>query len=253
MLRRLSFCVLAVTAFGCNCGQPPSGQDAGPTCVDKDGDGSDSCSDCNDNDAAIAPGKAEVCDAKDNDCNGKVDDSPACECVPGSQPKTCGKNSSCQQTCGADGKLQTCLPPGATTVDLQTDPANCGVCGNACPAPVNSSAACKKGVCTRGPCKTGFFDIDGAKTFGCESTCTGRVCTDPQGASVTLSNDPLPEAGAVFQVPSSGGSFGDKLQTSASHTNFGVLGEPTPPGAGGAVESKNDVYRHFGGFTASKR
>src|SRR6266542_1122582 len=30
--------------------------------------------DCNDNDARVAPGKPEVCDGRDNDCNGVVDD-----------------------------------------------------------------------------------------------------------------------------------------------------------------------------------
>ena len=41
---------------------------------DEDEDGFYSSQDCNDNDAAIYPGAAEVCDALDNDCNGLVDD-----------------------------------------------------------------------------------------------------------------------------------------------------------------------------------
>ncbi|MBI5787499.1 MAG: hypothetical protein HZA78_01400 [Candidatus Schekmanbacteria bacterium] len=53
---------------------------AGLLCQDRDGDGfpkDSGCKnppDCNDNDAAIYPGAKEVCDGKDNDCNGLVDD-----------------------------------------------------------------------------------------------------------------------------------------------------------------------------------
>lgn len=51
------------------------------TCVDNDGDGyfgmSSNCpagDDCNDNDAAIHPGAIELCDGKDNNCNGQTDE-----------------------------------------------------------------------------------------------------------------------------------------------------------------------------------
>ena len=41
--------------------------------VDADGDGVFSVDDCDDNDAAVYPGADEVCDDKDNDCDGTVD------------------------------------------------------------------------------------------------------------------------------------------------------------------------------------
>jgi hypothetical protein len=48
---------------------------AGDPNVDADGDGyTPALGDCNDNDPTIAPGMPEVCDGKDHDCNGVVDD-----------------------------------------------------------------------------------------------------------------------------------------------------------------------------------
>jgi hypothetical protein len=52
-----------------------------PVCEDNDGDGvfnfyfcTPSVPDCNDNDPAMFPGNTEICDdAKDNDCDGKID------------------------------------------------------------------------------------------------------------------------------------------------------------------------------------
>lgn len=43
---------------------------------DQDGDGFYSYEDCDDNDATMNPGAAELCDGMDNDCNGLVDDLP---------------------------------------------------------------------------------------------------------------------------------------------------------------------------------
>jgi hypothetical protein len=46
--------------------------------------------DCNDNDAAVNPGAAEVCNGKDDDCNGIVDDSETCDepnCILNVVPK----------------------------------------------------------------------------------------------------------------------------------------------------------------------
>ena len=69
-------------------------------CEDKDGDGfgvGPKCAnwDCDDKEANIHPGAPELCDGKDNDCNGKVDDSCSggggCGCRAGGEgPVTIG-------------------------------------------------------------------------------------------------------------------------------------------------------------------
>lgn len=45
--------------------------------VDKDKDGYDSQSDCDDNDPNVHPNAKEICDGKDNDCDGLIDNNPA--------------------------------------------------------------------------------------------------------------------------------------------------------------------------------
>jgi hypothetical protein len=57
--------------IGCMRGTPGMATDA-------DGDGVPWCQDCNDNDRTVYPGAPEICDGKDNDCNGWVDDNDSC-------------------------------------------------------------------------------------------------------------------------------------------------------------------------------
>jgi hypothetical protein len=55
-------------------------------------------------------------------------------------------------------------------------------------------------------------------------------------------------AGANFATFASGSSVGAQVQTSASHTNIGILGELTPPMVGGAVEQTSAKHRNRGGL-----
>jgi hypothetical protein len=129
-------------------------------CEDKDGDGhgvmglgtkidckpapgfADCRGDCNDYDATVYPGAPEICDGRDNNCNGQVDEGVrvscgvgACRryassctavCTPGqASPETCNfldddcdgqiDNAADAQLCGAPGLacvLNVCIPDG---------------------------------------------------------------------------------------------------------------------------------------------
>ncbi len=123
---------------------------------------------------------------------------------------------------GCGGSTKSPGVCGSQRTDTQSDPLNCGACGNVCPTPLHASAACTTGVCGRGLCEPGWYDID-AHVPGCESG--GDGVTAP----------PLPQTGLVFQAFASGSSYGDQMQRSTTHVNVGVLGEPTPPAADGRV------------------
>lgn len=64
-------------------------------------------------------------------------------------------------------------------VTLDTDPKNCGGCGQICDAP-NGTPGCAAGSCTIASCAAGYVDCNGSAADGCELKNAGR-CT-PTGA-----------------------------------------------------------------------
>jgi hypothetical protein len=152
---------------------------------------------------------------------------------------------------GSGGGGASCLDTLGNPINTQTSATNCGTCGNVCPTPAHASAACNAGLCGRGACAAGFFDLDGPVVFGCESTCTGRNCTLGDGGSITVSNDPVSEIGLVGKSVVNGSSVGAGVQTNANHSNLGSIGEATPKvGPGGGIETSNSQNKHRGGFGA---
>ena len=57
----------------------PTDTDTDPPPVDADGDGFDTDRDCDDTNAAVNPGAAEVCNGVDDDCHGGIDDNDVCD------------------------------------------------------------------------------------------------------------------------------------------------------------------------------
>ena len=116
----------------------------------------------------------EVCDGKDDDCDGVVDDEPAVD-------QACGRSYATGSACQAGG----CACPAGETdcrsacVSLGST-SNCGSCGNACAA----GAACASGQCQ---CPTGQTvcgstcvntGSDGKNCGSCGQACTatGESC-----------------------------------------------------------------------------
>lgn len=139
----------------------------------------------------------EVCDGKDNNCDGKTDEADplaGTACFPNG---VIGCNA---QTglCGGGCKLGTwaCLPGGLVCqnaklpdpdicdgldndcdsatdedFDLQNDPRWCGACGSPCTLP-NAVNGCALGQCKVAFCRSGFVDLDTRPANGCEYACT---------------------------------------------------------------------------------
>src|SRR5262245_49016668 len=121
----------------------PAGAQGLPPCPDADGDDYSDCTstacdaagllcgDCNDADAAISPGNFEICDCKDNDCNGVVDDPVGgCDADPDGDGLVCeddncpGVNNPNQADADLDGVGDACdncpvvANPGQDDADL---------------------------------------------------------------------------------------------------------------------------------------
>jgi hypothetical protein len=82
----------------------------------------------------LTGGGAEICDGKDNDCNGKVDDLPAAM--------------------------------------FASDPQHCGSCATNCTTLPHAAGGCAAGTCTIAGCELGWVDRDRMVENGCEYACT---------------------------------------------------------------------------------
>ena len=163
---------------------------------------------------ACPPSGDEICDGRDNDCDGAIDEdfdlttdrancgmcSNACS-FPNADAR-CTASVCVMGACNAgfvdlDGDPESgceyaCSPTGAEACnsvdddcdgmvdegfDLSTDVMHCGVCGRACTFP-HAVGACVAGTCGIASCEAGYRDVDGDPATGCEYPCTPAAMTD---------------------------------------------------------------------------
>jgi hypothetical protein len=147
------------------------------------------CSPANGAGACVA-GVCEIgnCTAPFADCDSNVMN--GCETNTGSSLTHCGMcnmgcsfpnaAASCNMGVCAMGACNAgfgdCDNMAATGCESPTanDPANCGMCGNACPTAPNAVAACSNGVCALA-CNNGFENCDGSAANGCETNIASSV------------------------------------------------------------------------------
>ena len=124
----------------------------------------------------------EVCDVKDNDCNGTVDDEPQTDrwCVVYSGPGHICQGGQCTCVLTCDGQC----------VDPKTNASNCGACGKQCP----SGASCVAGTCEcpsgeapcNGACVNEQTDPNNCSNCGivCDAGCGSGACASATAIAV---------------------------------------------------------------------
>jgi beta propeller repeat protein len=164
MNRRTFYCLMCAVGLAACGGESPSGTDgggpaddggavqdggtdtpdAGPQCVDEDGDGyGERCElgvDCDDGDDSVSPGATETCNGIDDDCDDATDE----DITPPSCALTEGVCAGATARCGGDAGFLECdgTDYGA---DYEADETSCDGLDNDCDGSTDEGCTCTNG------------------------------------------------------------------------------------------------------------
>jgi len=128
----------------------------------------------------------QLCDPDTHEC---VDCTEDDQCEPGS---VCGPDGTCVPGCSetqfCPAGLQCCT---GACLDTQTDLANCGACGEACPGIDNATVVCAAGVCEFDMCDDGYADCNLNHDDGCEHNLSLGDCACTPGDKIPCYGGPL--------------------------------------------------------------
>lgn len=155
-------------------------------CSDSDGDGYTTCNgDCNDLNAAIHPGAAEVCNNLDDDCSGgTIDAGATCsnggQCISGECINVCNPNPCTHPpgpVCDGTRSIRS-TSPGTCTINTESEE------GYACSYPgitidcANGGQICQNGQCTAGSSSGCVILYTCVQNCGNDQTCRNNCMTD---------------------------------------------------------------------------
>jgi hypothetical protein len=155
---------------------------------------------------------------------------------------SCKQAAACAGAINENGGVGVCNPgrddcdgdpSNGCEIDLNSDPDNCGFCGNVCSFP-GAVGICEAGVCVLGPCASGFADCDGDPANACETNIAG----DPDncsacGVACSFTNaDPLC-VGGVCQMGACWPGWGDCDADPANGCEVDLTTDPNHCGACG--------------------
>ena len=133
------------------------------------------------------PGSEAVCDGRDNNCDGSIDeafgtlgdpcdgdDDDLCEdgvliCSPDGSGTICNEVRNNVEIC--DNEDNDCDGEIDEDFDFINDIENCGGCRIACNA-FGANGSCNDGICSVDGCAEGYWDINNDGADGCEYVCT---------------------------------------------------------------------------------
>jgi len=127
--------------------------------------------DCDDAQAEVHPGAPELCNGRDDNCDGTTDDAATCEPLPHAVTQCVG--GTCEIT-GCDPDWGDCNEMASDGCEQSlTSLSHCGDCHATCAPRHATDPNCTTGTCDYASCEPGWLDCNGDTEDGCEVSAGG--------------------------------------------------------------------------------